>query len=79
MNILMHSGHLPMIIYSSPAPPALTHRSLCVTNTNANGLKLSAGVYIIIVHSTIINVHSTGPIYKSRIFPLTSPECTVVY
>ena len=44
----MHSGHLPMIIYSSPpqpspASPALTHSSLCVTNTNANGLNFQRG------------------------------------
>ena len=44
-----------------PSRQAMTHRSLCVTNTNANGLKISAGVYIIIVHSTITNAHSTGP------------------
>ena len=39
----------------SPAPPAVTHRSLCVTNTNANGLKFSARVYITIVLTTITN------------------------
>ena len=33
-------------------------------------------VYIIIVHSTITNVHSTGPIYKSRVCPHTFPECS---
>ena len=48
---------------SSPQPAAaVTHRSLCNTNTNANGLKFSAGVYIIIVLSTITNVLSTEPI-----------------
>ena len=60
-----------------PSRQAVTHRSLCVTNTNANGLKISAGVYIIIVHSTITNAHSTGPIYKSRVCPHTFPECSV--
>ena len=59
-----------------PSRQAVTHRSLCITNTNANGLKISAGVYIIIVHSTITNAHSTGPIYKSRVCPHTFPECT---
>ena len=46
-------------------------------NTNANGLKFSAGVYIIIVLSNITNVLSTEPIYKSRVCPHTFPECPV--
>ena len=60
---------------TQPSRQAVTHRSLCVTNTNANGLKMSAGVYIIIVHSTIINAHSTGSTCKSRVCPHTFPEC----
>ena len=68
---------VPMLGSRGPAARPRHTCSLWDTNTNANGLKISAGIYIIIVHSTITNVHSTGPIYKSRVCPHTFPECSV--
>ena len=67
---------VPMLGSRGPAARPPHTCSLWDTNTNANGLKFSAGVYIIIVLSTITNVLSTEPIYKSRVCPHTFPECS---
>ena len=68
---------VPMLGSRGPAARPRHTCSLWDTNTNANGQKFSAGVYIIIVLTTITNVLSTGPIYKSRVCPHTFPECSV--
>ena len=82
----MHSVHFVLISSlsalvrpgsRSPAAQPPDTCSLCDTYTNANGFKLSAGVWDMIGASPDMIGASPDPVDRSRLCPLTSPKCTV--